>query len=65
MTVLCYVVELLDEDPMVDRIVCCRQIDECCTGNHTSLVIIFDMLSQVKQLAGALFSGAKTGLLYD
>ena len=53
MTVLCYVVELLDEDPMVDRIVCCGQIDECCTGNHTSLVTIFDMLSQVKQLAGA------------
>ena len=30
---------------MVDRIVCCRQINECCTGNHTSLVTIFDMLS--------------------
>ena len=35
---------------MIHRIVCCRQIDECCTGNHTSLVTIFDMLSQVKQL---------------
>ena len=25
---------------MVRRIVCCRQLDECCTGNHTSLVTI-------------------------
>ena len=40
---------------MVRRIVCCREIYECCTGNHTSLVTIFDLLSQVKQLAGALF----------
>ena len=44
----CYDVELLDEDPMVHRIVWCRPIGKCCTGNHTSLVTIFDVLSQVK-----------------
>ena len=53
LTVLCYVVELLDEDHMVHRIVCCRQIEECYTGNYTSLVTIFNVLSQFKQLAGA------------
>ena len=44
---------LLDDNVMVYRVVCCRQIDECCAGNHTSLVFIVDVLSQVKQLAGA------------
>ena len=38
---------------LVHCIVSCRQVDECCTGDHNSLVTIFDELSQVKQLAGA------------
>ena len=38
---------------MVHRIVCYIQIDECWTGNHTSLVTLFDVLRQVKKLADA------------
>ena len=51
--VLGCVVELLDEDPMVHCVVSCRQVYKSCTGNHASLVTIFDMLSEVKQLTGA------------
>ena len=35
---------------MVHRIVCSRQIVKYCTGKHTSLVTIFDVLSQIKHL---------------
>ena len=52
LAVLSYMVEHLDEDRMVHRIVCCIQVEECCTGNHTSLIIIFDVLSQGMHLAG-------------
>ena len=51
-TVLCYVVELLDEDPMVDRIVCADRLTNA-ASNHTSLETIFYMLCQVKQLSDA------------
>ena len=35
---------------MVHCVVSCRQVYKSCTGNHASLVTIFDMLSEVKQL---------------
>ena len=38
---------------MVHCVVSCRQVYKSCTGNHASLVTIFDMLSEVKQLTGA------------
>ena len=33
---------------MVYGVVSCRQVYKSCTGNHVSLVTIFDMLSEVK-----------------
>ena len=33
---------------MVHCVVSCRQVYKSCTGNHASLVTIFDMLSEVK-----------------
>ena len=53
MAVLGYVVELLDEDPMVHCVVSHRQVYKSCTGNHVSPATIFDMLSEGKQLTGA------------
>ena len=48
---------------MVHCVVSCRQVYKSCTGNHASLVTIFDMLSEVKQLTGARLPGAEAGLL--
>ena len=52
LAVLGCVVELLDEDPMVHCVVNCRQVYKSFTSNHASLVTIFDMLSEVRQLTG-------------
>ena len=38
---------------MVHCVVSSRQADEACTGDHASLVTVFNMLGQVQQLAGA------------
>ena len=38
---------------MVHCVVSDRQVYKNCTGNHASLVTIFDMLSENKQLTGA------------
>ena len=59
MAVLGCVVELLDDDPMVHCVVSCRQVYKNCTGNHASLVTIFDMVSEIKQLTGNDFPGRK------
>ena len=46
---------------MVHCVVCCREVNKCCTSIHTSLVA--DGLSQVQELAAARLPGSKAGLL--
>ena len=38
---------------MVNCVICCRQVNECSSGNHAILVAILDVLSEVQELAGA------------
>ena len=38
---------------MVDCVICCRQVNECSSGNHAILVAFLDVLSEVQELAGA------------
>ena len=46
---------------MLHCVVSCRQVYKSCTGNHASLVTIFDMLSEVKQLTSR--GGSRLALL--
>ena len=50
---LSYVVKFLYYDAMVHYVVSSRYVEEFCTGDHASLVIIFIVLGHVQQLAGA------------
>ena len=38
---------------MVNGVICCRQVNECSSGNHAILVAIIDVLCEVQELAGA------------
>ena len=38
---------------MIHCVVRSRWVDESCTGDHASLVTVFNVLGQVQQLAGA------------
>ena len=38
---------------MVNCVICCRQDNECSSGNHVILVTILEALSEVQELAGA------------
>ena len=38
---------------MVNCGICCRQVNECSSGNHAILVAILDVLSEVQALVGA------------
>ena len=52
-------------DYMVHCVVSSRLVDEGCTGDHASLVTVFNVLGQVQQLAGAWLLGPETDLLLD
>ena len=41
------------QDPMVNCVICCREVNVFISGNHAILVTIFDVLSEVQELAGA------------
>ena len=45
--------DFLYQDPMVNCVICCRQVNKCSSGNHAILVAILDVLSEVQELAGA------------
>ena len=38
---------------MVNRVICCGQVNECSSGNHAILVAILDVLSEIPELHGA------------
>ena len=38
---------------MVNCVICCKQVNECSSGNHAILVAILDVLNEVQELAGA------------
>ena len=38
---------------MVNCVICCRQVNECNSGNQAILVAILDVLSEVQELPGA------------
>ena len=44
---LSYIVEFLYSDSIVHCVVSRRSVDECCTGDHASLVTVFNVLGQV------------------
>ena len=37
---------------MFNFVICCRQVNECSSGNHAILVAILDVLSEVQELTG-------------
>ena len=43
----------LYQNPMVNCVICCRQVNECNSVNHAILVAILDVLSEVQESIGA------------
>ena len=50
---------------MVNCVICCRQVNECSSGNHAILVTILYVLSEVQELVGALLPMSEADLLLD
>ena len=51
--------DFLYQDPMINCVICCRQVNEFSSNNHAILVVILDVFSEIQELAGAQLPGLK------